>query len=558
MTESKKPSQPKDPQVTEVEILEDVPVSLRRPLTLIGEHAYAATWVSVRTTSYAPAPCDTSAICDAPTVTDQTQLVIVRDDGRLFTDAALLGARPLRDLELDVVLNHPVLPDRRWSGAGVKRYLNGARPSPADVFGQVVEVVDRFMDFSRSLADQRTMCELCACYVMATYFLDGFNVIGYLWPTGDRGTGKTRLLFVITEMAHLGLVVLAGGTYATLRDMADYGATLAFDDCENIMDARRVDPDKRALMLAGNRRGTHIPLKEAKGSREWVTRLVHAYCPRLFSAIRLPDDVLGSRTITVPLVRSLDDQRAKVDPLDHDTWPHDRQRLVDDLWALGLTHLKTVHEHDAKAADQSTLIGRDLDPWRGILAVALWLEETSGVDGLCGRMEALSVAYQEERGQLEVGDQTRLLIKALRDMLGAKDHLEFGTATLTEKINALAKDEDLGGDHFASFTNVKKVGRLLQRLRFKKGQRTSGQRRWLVTQNDVDVLAQSYGQGVRSPKTNDTHDILAPPGVSSCQVCQVSGGTEAAEQLAGAATQSLEALKQELHRMKHTEGDHSA
>ena len=37
------------------------------------------------------------------------------------------------------------------------------------------------------------------------------------------------------------MVVLAGGTYATLRDMADYGATLAFDDCENIMDAKRVD-----------------------------------------------------------------------------------------------------------------------------------------------------------------------------------------------------------------------------------------------------------------------------------------------------------------------------
>jgi hypothetical protein len=34
-----------------------------------------------------------------------------------------------------------------------------------------------------------------------------------------------------------------------LRDMADYGATLAFDDAEHLSDPARTDPDKRALLL---------------------------------------------------------------------------------------------------------------------------------------------------------------------------------------------------------------------------------------------------------------------------------------------------------------------
>ena len=43
--------------------------------------------------------------------------------------------------------------------------------------------------------------------------------------------------------------------------MADYGATLAFDDAEGLSDPKKTDPDKRALLLAGNRRGNTVPLR---------------------------------------------------------------------------------------------------------------------------------------------------------------------------------------------------------------------------------------------------------------------------------------------------------
>ena len=68
------------------------------------------------------------------------------------------------------------------------------------------------------------MAELVTCYTLATWFLPAFNVIGYLWPNGNRGSGKTVLLHVTAEMAYLGQVILAGGSYASLRDLADYGS----------------------------------------------------------------------------------------------------------------------------------------------------------------------------------------------------------------------------------------------------------------------------------------------------------------------------------------------
>ena len=114
-------------------------------------------------------------------------------------------------------------------------------------------------------------------------------MIGYLWPNGTKGSGKTKLLTVIAELAYLGQMLQAGGTLATLRDLADYGATLCFDDAEHVMDVKKGDPDKRTLLLAGNRKGSWITVKEPDTHGAWKTRYVQTFCPRLFSAIRLPD-----------------------------------------------------------------------------------------------------------------------------------------------------------------------------------------------------------------------------------------------------------------------------
>jgi len=216
-----------------VEILDHAPEVIRRPLCIVGDHAYAASWLWIKKNGDSP-----------------QDLVIVRDDGQLFSDASLPDVLPLSYLGVTVALSEAPPSDRVWSGTGVKNYCKGQRSTPADAFTRVVENIDHFMDFKRSLADQRVMAELAGCYVFATYLLDAFNVIGYLWPNGDRGTGKTHFLHTVTEMAYLGQVILSGGSYPSLRDLADYGATLAFDDCEDIMDRKRSDPDKRTLLLA--------------------------------------------------------------------------------------------------------------------------------------------------------------------------------------------------------------------------------------------------------------------------------------------------------------------
>jgi hypothetical protein len=147
----------------------------------------------------------------------------------------------------------------RPNGDPLRHELAPSRPKPEEVFRKIAECVDSFVSFEGSLAKQRPMCELTAAWIIGTYCLDAFDVIGYLWPIGERGSGKTQFLNTVSSLACLGRTITSGSTFASIRDEAHYGATIAFDDCENV---RQLETEKRELLLAGNTRGTVISLKE--------------------------------------------------------------------------------------------------------------------------------------------------------------------------------------------------------------------------------------------------------------------------------------------------------
>jgi hypothetical protein len=512
LIESPRPeSKPADPMV---ELLDVPPLLVRRPLTLLNGTSYAATWLHVKVTETETQNKQGEIInLKPPRIRNEQRLFIVRNDGQIFGNGQ--GLNPIETIGLEVRLPEVPPNDRLWSTLGVKKFTSGKRPIPAEVFTRVVDIVDRFIDFNKSLADQRTMAELVACYILATWLLDAFNVIGFLWPNGDRGSGKTQLLVVISELAYLGQVILSGGSFASLRDMADYGACLAFDDAEALSDPKRTDPDKRALLLAGNRRGNTVPIKESTGDRGWRTRYINTFCPRLFSATRLPDPILASRTIVVPLIRTPDKFRANADPLEYNLWPHDRRQLIDDLWAAGLVYLPQLSAYESEVNARATLTGRNLEPWRAVLAVALWLDN-EGVPGLWRRLEALSMAYQNERIDLEPGDLTALVIRGLcRYAINAvsavngemSKHITFKTSQIVESTRSIA--EEIEADINLELITSRNVGRVLGKMRLKPN-RTAKLKGWAISGSDLAQWAKSYGV----PLSADLESTLLPNGIN--------------------------------------------
>jgi hypothetical protein len=501
----------------QVRLLDDAPLVMRRPLALIEGRSYAAAWLWTETTVTERLDEKTGQVVrlNPPTVTRERRLFVIRDDGVIFGDG---GDRPIDDLGIDVHLPEVVIDGKGWTAVGVKAYRAGQRPDPVDVFGRVADVVDRFIDFERSLAGQRTMAEMVAAYILATWLQDAFQVFGYLWPNGEPGSGKTQLLALVCELAYLGTMVQSGGTFAALRDLADYGATLGFDDAEALSDPRKSDPDKRTLLLAGNRRGSSVPMKEPAGDRTWVTRHVSTYCPRLFSAINVPDTVLASRSVVVPLVRTIDRQKANSDPLEYGRWPHDRKQLLSDLWALGLACLAELPAYDERVGAECALLGRALEPWRCMLAVAMWLQDR-GAAGVFDRLHDLAQAYQQERRELEQVGMGRLVVQAIVNLAAdaetgvadvsvvtgvtvvspegkAERQYQMTAGGITEAAKKVAEEEDADGD----WINNRTVGKALSRLRIPtKRIGKQGARGRVVTVRDLQRLAQANAVELPDP-----------------------------------------------------------
>jgi hypothetical protein len=382
---------------------------------------------------------------------------------------------------------------------------------------------------------------MVACYIMATWFLDAFKVIGFMWPNGERGSGKTQLLSLIAELGYLGQLILAGGSFASLRDMADYGATLCFDDAENLSDPKRTDPDKRTLLLAGNRRGNTVPVKEPAPDRTWRTRYVNTFCARAFSAIRLPDQVLASRTIIVPLIRTPDRHRANADPLEYSLWPHDRRMLIDSLWSLALGHLAELPKYESQINERATLTGRNLEPWRALLAVAAWIED-AGVIGLYARMEKLSVDYQSERGEMESADPTILVIRALcrcainainaNSAIKVETKWVFTTEQIKDAVVATANDSEADVD--VEKLTSKRVGRTLGKMRLSQAPRPGGRgsRRWVITIEDLQRWTSSYGINLATYVAQDGSNLADLYSTNGTNGTDGTNGTSHADEIA--------------------------
>jgi hypothetical protein len=463
-----------------VELLPDplLPV-LARPLSIVGDHTYAAIWPYVRRRG-APRPIG-------------RELIFVRDDGHLVIGSAEDSAPP--ELLLPLPARPPLPEDRLWSGAGLQRYLDGSRPDPADVFRRLVAVLNQFVDFTGSLAEPALMAEFFATYILTTWFSPAFSILGLLWITGDHGAGKSRLLSLLARLAHLGLFLPVPPPPAALRALAGLGASLAVDDANFLGHQSPAfnwsSPSRHSLLLAGRQRGALVTVTQvgpgvAHGARH--TRQLDVSGPRIFAAVHQPQPAIAGYFLVVPLVRTAAVALAAADPADPAAWPAGMspRDLVDDLWALALSRLRDLPPHLPLAAQAAAapapqlpftpavaatpLLGASLQPWHALLAVASWLSASgpgTAVPGLLNRLLGLAQAYHAHRPAFETSDFTILILRALFECVSAQ-YSALASAALATFADDDNDDNDDNDDDVVTLKVVPR--RLLQKVVPRLGQ----------------------------------------------------------------------------------------
>ena len=477
--------QPAAPRAIDL-ISESTLPPVTRALALLGGRAYTAVWPFIRR--------------EETTQNPARELVLVRDDGQLIFNPTRPdpSGPPVPYADPALVAAHNYLPSHSlWSGAGIQRYIAGCRPDPADVYQRLVTVLTHFVDFTGSLAwpgwashayvpqpdpTVPAAAEVLAAYILSTWFRPALPVQGFLWITGDQGSGKSRLLALLARLAHLGIAFPGLPSTAALLRLAGLGAAIAVDNAAFLGPARKTDAAtvaRRSILLTSRQSGAFWPaLYHSPGGG-----LVDVAGARLFATTADPDSTLAGSCLIIPLLRTADPRRAILDPANPAAWPAglDPAALTDDLWALALSRLPQLPPHLARVADDAaspdprlsppddrTIQGAPLQPWHALLAVASWLSEETrlppdpdapqlgfpwpdpaayhavvahttararGAPGLYDRLLRLARAYHTERPVLGRSDVTILALRALY-------------ALVSERVRNERREEEEADEYF--------------------------------------------------------------------------------------------------------------
>ncbi len=152
---------------------------------------------------------------------------------------------------------------------------------------------------------------LVSLWVLGTYIHRQFSSYPYLYFNAMKGSGKTRLMKIVSNLSYNGKLVGSMTESVLFRTAKD--RTLCIDEFENIN--AKGSENLKLLLNAAYKRGTTIERMSKKKTPEGESQVVEAfevYCPIAMANIWGMDNVLSDRCIGLILEKSSKTQITKL------------------------------------------------------------------------------------------------------------------------------------------------------------------------------------------------------------------------------------------------------
>jgi hypothetical protein len=373
----------------------------------------------------------------------------------------------------------PVSPELGWSEPSQWNWLETgqATMAPATLFHDMVAAFERFLEIHED-ARQGTL-ETLALWVVSTYLAEQFEVIAYLAITGPKGSGKSRTMHCLNQVAFRSHLVANPTAAVLFRHIHVNGGTVIVDEAENLQNA---DPTSglHQTLLTSNTRGMSVP--RCEGEDNTPTNF-QVYAPKAFISIAEPNEPLLDRAIHFRMFRA--DKGSPKAVLHPKSARHRRlwQRLRDGLNTMVLTYAKDFLElPDAETVVPSGLNPRTMETWAPLLQIAAVLEGL-GVAGLLERMQAFARGHGQAAEVNTVPVEHETLLRAFVSLRAT------GKATTSSAVLARAYAE--GMDAQVRMPD-KAVGNVLACYGLKHG---AGRKRreWVATDGHLARIQAAYG-----------------------------------------------------------------
>ena len=162
---------------------------------------------------------------------------------------------------------------------------------------KIVKILKEWIDMDEQYYN------LVSLWIIGTYFHKQFPAYPYLFFNAMKGSGKTRMLKIISNLAFNGKV--AGSMTEAVLFRTASKRSLCIDEFENI-NAKGMENFK-LLLNSAYKRGTTIERMTKKKTPEGESQVVEefeVYCPIALANIQGMDNILGDRCLSIILEKS--------------------------------------------------------------------------------------------------------------------------------------------------------------------------------------------------------------------------------------------------------------
>jgi hypothetical protein len=326
---------------------------------------------------------------------------------------------PFDDTESEgIALRHKTVDTARFSYKGIRTFLeNNVLIDIPNVYSKVHNYIKRFICFPED-----AYLSFISLWVMGTYLFMIFRYYPYVWLNAEKGSGKTLLMEILSNIAFNGELISNPTESVIFRDISNNLITMFIDEVEQL---RKRDKDVYGSVIsvlnAGFNKAGVVKRTESIGKGGFVVRAYSAYSPKMFAGINEIDDVLQDRTIRIPLLRKKDGEiveryKATAEIVEL------QRNIRDDLYVFALDHAGEIAEvyyaKDEGIQGLGHLNNRELDIWEPIFLLANVVDMLSGSMDLTGQMEELSrKSIEEKRSDNMVQNETYKTLSVLKIML---------------------------------------------------------------------------------------------------------------------------------------------
>lgn len=262
-----------------------------------------------------------------------------------------------------IVPTHEEDIDTRFTLKNFANYVKGKTVKANELFENLKNLFKRFVVLKDEFLD------VIVSYIMMTYIYILFQVIPYIWLNGEKGTGKSTIMKIMSKLCFNPLFCSNVNPANIFRQIDNDGSTIILDEFEKMY-----GEDKQEIIKILNQ-GFNIDgvVPRCVGQNNQIKKF-RSFSPKIMGGISNIDDVLFERVIkyttqrikniSVPKFRENEETRQILN------------NLVNDLYIFGFLYAPKIKEiYDKSEISFKGYSLREDDLWNPLLCIAKVIDE---------------------------------------------------------------------------------------------------------------------------------------------------------------------------------------